>query len=49
VNEGIVELSYCNSQNQIADIMTKPIKLEQFEKLRGMTLREGMLDIIVFK
>jgi hypothetical protein len=36
VNEGIVELSYCNSQNQIADIMTKPIKLEQFEKLRGM-------------
>jgi hypothetical protein len=36
VNEGIVELSYCNSQNQIADIMTKPIKLEQLEKLRGM-------------
>lgn len=36
VNEGIVELSYCNSQNQIADIMTKPIKLEQYEKLRGM-------------
>ena len=36
VNEGVVELSHCNSQNQIADIMTKPIKLEQFEKLRGM-------------
>jgi len=36
VNEGVVELSHCSSQNQIVDIMTKPIKLEQFEKLRGM-------------
>ena len=36
VNDGVIELSYCNSQDQIADIMTKPIKLEQFEKLRGM-------------
>ncbi|KHN02837.1 Retrovirus-related Pol polyprotein from transposon TNT 1-94, partial [Glycine soja] len=26
----IVELSYCNSQEQVADIMTKPLKLEQF-------------------
>ena len=36
VNDGVVELSYCNSQDQIVDIMTKPLKLEQFEKLRGM-------------
>ena len=36
VNDGVVELSYCNSQDQIADIMTKPLNLEQFEKLRGM-------------
>ncbi|XP_019442324.1 PREDICTED: uncharacterized protein LOC109347050 [Lupinus angustifolius] len=36
VNDGVVELSYCNSQDQIADIMTKPKKLEQFEKLCGM-------------
>ena len=36
VNDGVVELSYCNSQDQIADIMTKPLKLEQFEKLHGM-------------
>ena len=36
VNDGVVELSYCNSQDQIADIMTKLLKLEQFEKLRDM-------------
>jgi hypothetical protein len=36
VNEGVVELKYCNSQEQVADLMTKPLKLEQFEKLRGM-------------
>lgn len=36
VNDGVIKLSYCNSQDQIADIMTKPIKLKQFEKLRGM-------------
>ena len=29
VNDGVVEMSYCNSQDQIADIMTKPLKLEQ--------------------
>ena len=36
VNDGVVELSYCNSQDQIADIMTKPLNLKQFEKLRGI-------------
>ena len=36
VNDGVVELKYCNTQKQIADLMTKPIKLEQFEKLCGM-------------
>ncbi|KAK9675528.1 hypothetical protein RND81_11G012900 [Saponaria officinalis] len=36
VNDGIVNLSYCASENQVADIMTKPLKLEQFEKLRSM-------------
>ena len=36
MNDGVVELSYCNPQDQIANIMTKPLKLEQFEKLRGM-------------
>ena len=36
VNEGTVKLKYCNTQNQIADVMTKPLKKEQFIKLREM-------------
>lgn len=32
----VVKLSYCNSQVQVADIMTKPLKLEQFLRLRSM-------------
>ena len=32
--DGTVELVYCSTQNQIADIMTKPLKLEVFEALR---------------
>ena len=36
VKDRSIELSHCNTQNQIADIMTKPLKLEQFLKLRNM-------------
>lgn len=32
--EGIVEMTHCSTQEQIADIMTKPLKLETFCKLR---------------
>lgn len=32
VNDEVIELSFCNSQDQIAVL----IKLEQFEKLREM-------------
>jgi hypothetical protein len=39
--DGVVELSYCNSQIQVADIMTKPLKLEQFLRLRNML---GMIE-----
>ena len=42
VNNGVIKLSYYASENQTADIMTKPLKLEQFEKLRGML---GVTDI----
>lgn len=42
VNEGVVKLSYCPTEVQVADIFTKPLKLEQFEKLRGML---GVIDI----
>lgn len=34
--EGTIELVHCSSQTQVADIMTKPLKLEAFEKLRGL-------------
>ena len=44
IRDKIVELSYCNSQEQIADIMIKPLKLEQFLKLRNML---GMVDALV--
>jgi hypothetical protein len=39
--DGVVELMYCNTQDQVSDIMTKPLKLEVFLKLRdklGMCL-----------
>lgn len=34
VTDGIVELVHCGSKEQLADIMTKPLKLEQFLKMR---------------
>lgn len=36
VNKGKVQLVFCSSENQIADIMTKPVKLEVFEKMRTL-------------
>ncbi|BAT89814.1 hypothetical protein VIGAN_06088500, partial [Vigna angularis var. angularis] len=42
VKDGVVRMSYCKSQIQIADIMTKPLKLDQFLKLRSML---GMIEI----
>lgn len=35
-NDGTLDLIKCNSQHQIADIMTKPLKLEVFEKLHEL-------------
>lgn len=43
VNEGVIALEYCTTQEQLSDIMTKPVKLEVFEKLRsymGVGLKE---------
>lgn len=34
VNEGVVQIQYCCTQQQIADIFTKPLKLETFQELR---------------
>ncbi|XP_009789598.1 protein DETOXIFICATION 27-like isoform X2 [Nicotiana sylvestris] len=35
-NEGIIELTYCRSEDQLADIFTKPLKLLSFQNLRRM-------------
>ncbi|PNX85069.1 retrotransposon-related protein [Trifolium pratense] len=34
--EGIVELVFCGTQEQVADVMTKPLKLDIFLKLRSL-------------
>ncbi|KZT75555.1 hypothetical protein F511_47420 [Dorcoceras hygrometricum] len=41
VQNGTVKLRFCSSEEQVADIMTKPLRLEQFVKLRGML---GVID-----
>ena len=33
--EGTIELIYCGTQEQLADIMTKALKLDTFQKLRN--------------
>ncbi|PNY03536.1 hypothetical protein L195_g026869 [Trifolium pratense] len=33
--EGTIELKFCKSQDQLADIMTKPLKMDAFLKLRS--------------
>jgi len=40
--EGIIELVHCKSQEQVADIMTKPLKVDVFKKLRKLL---GVCDI----
>lgn len=32
--DGVVNLVYCGTQDQIVDVMTKPLKVEVFQKLR---------------
>ena len=41
VKDEVVELSYCNSLEQVANIMLKHIKLDQYLKLRRMM---GMVE-----
>jgi hypothetical protein len=33
---GIIEVTHCPTQSQVADIMTKPLKTDAFVKLRGL-------------
>ncbi|CAL0327305.1 unnamed protein product [Lupinus luteus] len=34
IRDGVIELIHCTSKNQLADIMTKPLKLDTFLRLR---------------
>lgn len=51
-NDGTIDLMFCKSENQVADILTKPLKQASFEKLRAMIgvcssncyLREGVAE-----
>ena len=40
-NDGVIELNYCSTRDQLADIMTKPLKVEEFQHLLSAL---GMLD-----
>lgn len=42
--EGIIEMKHCGTENQLADLMTKPLKLAVFEYLRSLI---GVCDIPV--
>ena len=35
-NDETIKLVYCRSEDQVADIQTKPLKLATFVKLRGL-------------
>ncbi|KAJ8621549.1 hypothetical protein MRB53_030078 [Persea americana] len=36
VKDGVVELIQCSTQDQVADVLTKPLKLDVFLKMRGL-------------
>ena len=36
VGKNVIKLGYCRSEDQIADIFTKPLKIDAFIKLRDM-------------
>lgn len=45
--EGAMQLVFCGTNDQIADIMTKPIKLEQYVKLRNLLGVQKLVSISV--
>ena len=36
VRDGLVEIIQCSTQEQVADVLTKPLKLDVFLKMRGL-------------
>ena len=43
--DGTVELMLCFTRKQLADVMTKPFKLDKFLKLRGLLGVCSLIDI----
>lgn len=44
VKDGEIKLVYCGTKDQIVDIMTKPLKLDTYEKIRRMMGVQKMAD-----
>ncbi|KAL0424084.1 UNVERIFIED_CONTAM: Retrovirus-related Pol polyprotein from transposon TNT 1-94 [Sesamum radiatum] len=44
VNEGSIKIEHCNSQEQVADLFTKPLSAEKFTYFRG---RLGVTDFCI--
>jgi hypothetical protein len=42
VKDGVIKSEFCGTKDQIADVMTKPLKLEHFLRLRQML---GICDV----
>lgn len=42
--DGVIELQYCSTEDQVSDIMTKPLKLESFLKFRRLL---GVCNLVV--
>ncbi|GMJ12458.1 hypothetical protein HRI_004915000 [Hibiscus trionum] len=36
VKDGVIKMEFCSSKDQVANVMTKPLKLEDFLRLRQM-------------
>ena len=45
-NDGVINLVYCRSEDQIADILTKPIKFLAFQKLMELLGVRSSKDFI---
>ena len=43
--EGLIDLVHCGSQDQVADLMTKPLKLNAFLKLRTLLEVQEITDV----
>ena len=40
VSRGVIELKYCPTESNLADLLTKPLGLEKLSKLRRLALLE---------